>query len=58
LVEQLKEEGVTICDEIEACEYGKFVHILDAEDNKIERWEPNDIEYDRLLALECRRLRG
>jgi predicted enzyme related to lactoylglutathione lyase len=48
LVEELKKEGVTILDTIESYEYGKFVHILDAEQNKVELWEPNDIEYDRL----------
>lgn len=40
LVEQLKQEGVTILDEIAASEYGKFVHILDPEGNGIELWEP------------------
>ena len=40
LVEALKQEGVTIVDEIETYDYGKFVHILDAEGNKIELWEP------------------
>ncbi len=50
LVAQLKAEGVTIADEIEAVEYGKFVHILDAEGNKIELWEPNDIEYDKIVT--------
>ena len=40
LVEQLKSEGVTIVDKIESYDYGKFVHILDAEGNKIELWEP------------------
>jgi catechol 2,3-dioxygenase-like lactoylglutathione lyase family enzyme len=40
LVEQLKSEGVTIVDEIETYDYGKFVHILDEEGNKIELWEP------------------
>lgn len=39
LVEALKEEGVTIVDEIATYEYGKFVHILDADGNKIELWE-------------------
>ncbi len=42
LVEELKANGVTICDEIESYEYGKFVHILDPENNKIELWEPID----------------
>lgn len=40
LVAELKKEGVTILDEIEASEYGKFVHILDIEGNKVELWEP------------------
>jgi hypothetical protein len=33
---------VEICDEIETYEYGKFVHIMDPEGNKIELWEPID----------------
>ena len=40
LFEQLKKEGVTIVDKIETYDYGKFVHVLDAEGNKIELWEP------------------
>lgn len=42
LVEKLKQSGVTIVDEIEAFDYGKFVHIMDLEGNKIELWEPVD----------------
>ncbi len=48
LVEELKKEGVTVVDEIESVEYGKFVHIMDIESNKIELWEPNDIEYEKI----------
>ncbi len=44
LVEHLKEEGVTFVDNIEASDYGKFVHIIDPEGNKIELWEPADKE--------------
>jgi predicted enzyme related to lactoylglutathione lyase len=40
LVAELKKEGVAILDEIEASEFGKFVHILDIEGNKVELWEP------------------
>ena len=40
LVIQLKESGVTVLDDIAAYDYGKFVHILDPEGNKIELWEP------------------
>ena len=40
LVNQLKENGVTVLDAIETYDYGKFVHIMDADGNKIELWEP------------------
>ena len=40
LVAQLKENGVTVLDEIASYDYGKFVHIMDDEGNKIELWEP------------------
>jgi predicted enzyme related to lactoylglutathione lyase len=40
LIIELKKEGVTIVDEMETYDYGKFVHILDPEGNKIELWEP------------------
>ena len=40
LVAKLKENGVTILDEITSYDYGKFVHIMDNEGNKIELWEP------------------
>lgn len=42
LVEQLSQAGVTIVDEIEEFEYGKFVHILDPDGRKVELWEPVD----------------
>ncbi|WKL49125.1 VOC family protein [Flavobacterium pectinovorum] len=40
LVAKLKQNGVTILDDIASYDYGKFVHIMDAEGNKIELWEP------------------
>ncbi len=42
LVEELKKEGVTIVDKIESYDYGKFVHILDGEGNKVQLWEAID----------------
>ena len=48
LVDELKKNGVSVVDTIETVEYGKFVHILDAEGNKIELWEPNDLEYEKM----------
>ena len=42
LLKKLKNNGVTMLDSIENYDYGKFVHIMDAEGNKIELWEPVD----------------
>ncbi|MEL6628449.1 MAG: VOC family protein [Bacteroidota bacterium] len=42
LVEELRTAGITILDEIATYPYGKFVHVLDPENNKIELWEPVD----------------
>lgn len=42
LVKKLRENGVTILDEIVEYDYGKFVHIMDPDGNKIELWEPVD----------------
>ena len=42
LVAKLKENGVTIVDTMATYDYGKFIHIMDAEGNKIELWEPAD----------------
>ena len=42
LVAKLKENGVTILDEIVSYDYGKFVHIMGPEGHKIELWEPVD----------------
>ena len=40
LVEALKESGVTVVDSIETFgEYGKFVHVMGPENQKIELWE-------------------
>jgi lactoylglutathione lyase len=40
LVEQLRKDGVTIVDNIEDSDFGKFVHILDNEGRKVQLWEP------------------
>ena len=50
LVALLVDEGVIVLDSVETFEYGKFVHILDVEGNKVELWEPNDDEYDKLVV--------
>ncbi len=48
LVAQLQKEGVIIADKIETVEYGKFVHIIDMEGDKVELWEPYDSQYEKL----------
>jgi predicted enzyme related to lactoylglutathione lyase len=50
LVELLKADSVTVLDTIESFEYGKFVHILDIEGNKIELWEPIDTVYSKIVG--------
>lgn len=42
MVEQLRKNGAIILDTITEYPYGKFVHILDPEGNKLELWEPID----------------
>lgn len=42
LVDNLRAAGVQIVDEIETFDYGKFVHIMDPDGQKIELWEPID----------------
>jgi len=49
LVTELKKDGVEILDNIEEFEYGKFIHILDPEGNKIELWEPVDKIFTNML---------
>jgi predicted enzyme related to lactoylglutathione lyase len=48
LLRELRTAGVTITDTVETAEYGKFVHIMDIEGNKLELWEPNDVEFEKL----------
>ena len=48
LLRALAEESVEIIGEVQVFDYGKFAHIVDPEGNKIELWEPNDEEYDKM----------
>lgn len=48
MVADFKKHGVPVLDEIETFEYGKFVHILDPENNKIELWEPVDEVFTKM----------
>ena len=42
LLKELEKANVVITDKVETATYGKFVHIMDIEGNKIELWEPID----------------
>jgi len=42
LVRKLRKNGVNILDTITTYDYGKFVHLMDNDGNKIELWEPID----------------
>ncbi|MBR9920125.1 MAG: VOC family protein [Bacteroidetes bacterium] len=42
LVRNLRASGVNVLDSIQSFDYGKFVHIMDPDGNKIELWEPID----------------
>jgi predicted enzyme related to lactoylglutathione lyase len=46
LVVQLVKDGVTIVGDMQSYDYGKFIHIMDPEGNKIELWEPIDEALD------------
>lgn len=47
MMKRFRDNHVTICDTVETYDYGKFVHILDPEGNKIELWEPIDAMYGK-----------
>ena len=48
LLAQMKLGGVMPIDTVQKVSYGKFVHLMDPEGNKIELWEPNDVEYAKM----------
>ncbi|MDB5031419.1 VOC family protein [Mucilaginibacter sp.] len=45
LLAQMKAAGILPIDSVAKTSYGNFVHLMDPEGNKIELWEPNDVEY-------------
>jgi predicted enzyme related to lactoylglutathione lyase len=50
LLAELKKEGIEQIGETQAYEYGKFAHIIDPEGNKIELWQSNDEEYEKMIG--------
>ncbi|HMJ48910.1 MAG TPA: VOC family protein [Ferruginibacter sp.] len=51
LLAALKSEGIEQLGETQVYEYGKFAHIMDPEGNKLELWEANDEEYDKMIGV-------
>ena len=49
LIEALRGEGVEIAKEIQSFDYGKFAHIVGPDGIRIELWEPNDEEYEKIV---------
>lgn len=51
LLAQMKTAGILPVDSIEKTSYGNFVHLMDPEGNKIELWEPNDVEFAKMSTV-------
>jgi predicted enzyme related to lactoylglutathione lyase len=51
LLARLKASGILPTDTVERVSYGAFVHLMDPEGNKIELWEPNDVEYAKMGTI-------
>lgn len=51
LLTLLKQEGIEQVGETQVFDYGKFAHIMDPEGNKLELWEANDEEYDKMIQV-------
>jgi predicted enzyme related to lactoylglutathione lyase len=51
LLVKLKATGILPTDTVERVSYGSFVHLMDPEGNKIELWEPNDVEYAKMGTI-------
>jgi predicted enzyme related to lactoylglutathione lyase len=49
LLKSLTDSGVEILGEVTREDFGKFVHIRDPEGFRVELWEPNDTEYEKIL---------
>jgi len=51
LLANMKAAGIVPVDTVEKVSYGSFVHLMDPEGNKIELWEPNDVEYAKMGSV-------
>lgn len=52
LVKHLKKMKVEIVDDIQSYDYGKFVHIIDPDGNRVELWEPTDVGFEDETGVE------
>jgi catechol 2,3-dioxygenase-like lactoylglutathione lyase family enzyme len=50
LLEELKAKGVEIVSDVTSEDYGKFVHIIDGDGQRVELWEPNNRYYDEMVG--------
>jgi predicted enzyme related to lactoylglutathione lyase len=50
LLANMKAAGILPTDSVQKTSYGNFVHLMDPEGNKIELWEPNDIEFAKMSS--------
>ena len=48
LLVQQKAAGILPADSLQKTNYGNFIHLMDPEGNKIELWEPNDVEFAKM----------
>lgn len=48
-IEMLKSNKVEFVSELEVFDYGKFIHILDLDGNKIELWEPIESHFSEIV---------
>jgi predicted enzyme related to lactoylglutathione lyase len=48
---QRKTAGILPTDSVQKTSYGNFVHLMDPEGNKIELWEPNDVEFAKMGSV-------
>jgi len=51
LLAKMKAVGIMPTDSVQKTSYGNFVHIMDPEGNKIELWEPNDVEFAKMSTV-------
>ncbi|MGE0568150.1 MAG: VOC family protein [Bacteroidia bacterium] len=50
MIRNLRSAGVIFVDNIQEFDYGKFIHFIDLDSNKVELWEPNDAALTKLAG--------